>query len=323
MDYALIPSDDGVHVFTGAAILVSAGLQVLTATDALNPAVIGTSNVIAVGPGVVSRFILTAPASTIAGSPFVLQVTAVDQFNNRVTNYTGTVAFTSSDAQALCPAASTLTAGFGAFVAVTRTAGNQTLTVTDSVASNITATTAAINVSAGPAAYFTLAPAATTLTAGDGDLITVTAFDAFNNKATAYAGSIHFSSTDPFATLPGNATLTNGVGNVGVTLKTAGVQTVTATDSLTSTITGTESATVVGKAATHFVVSGLSLSVVAGVAATFTVTAEDQFNNTANSYTGAVHFTSSDTAGKLPADATLTNGVGIFGVSLFSLVLKR
>ena len=61
----------------------------LTATDALNPAVIGTSNVIAVGPGVVSRFILTAPASTIAGSPFVLQVTAVDQFNNRVTNYTG------------------------------------------------------------------------------------------------------------------------------------------------------------------------------------------------------------------------------------------
>ena len=48
-------------------------------------------------------------------------------------------------------------------------------------------------------------------------------------------------------------------------------------------------------AATHFVVSVPS-SATAGSAFTFTVTAEDQYDNTATGYTGTVHFTSSDAA---------------------------
>ena len=118
----------------------------------------------------------------------------------------------------------------------------------------------------------------------------MTAFDTFNNKATAYAGTVQFTSSDPKAALPAIGTLTNGVGVFSVTYGTAGPQTVTATDILTSSITGTAAATVASSAATHFVLSGLSLTVVAGAAAAFTVTAQDQFNNTATAYTGAVHF---------------------------------
>ena len=47
------------------------------------------------------------------------------------------------------------------------------------------------------------------------------------------------------------------------------------------------------------------------------VFARDQFNNTAAGYTGTVHFTSTSSGG-LPANATLTNGTGIFSVSLSS-----
>jgi hypothetical protein len=76
---------------------------------------------------------------------------------------------------------------------------------------------------------------------------TVTAEDPFNNVATDYTGTVHFTSTDSAATLPGNYTFTTGPGmdngthtfGNGVTLDTAGTQTVTATDIVTSSTTGT------------------------------------------------------------------------------------
>ena len=64
--------------------------------------------------------------------------------------------------------------------------------------------------------------------------------------------------------------------------------------------------TVIAGPATDFAVSAPA-SATAGTAFAFTVTALDQFNNTATSYAGTVHFTSSDGAATLPANSTLTN----------------
>ena len=44
--------------------------------------------------------------------------------------------------------------------------------------------------------------------------------------------------------------------------------------------------------------------------------AEDTSNNVFTGYTGTVHFSSSDSQAVLPANATLTNGIGIFSVTL-------
>src|SRR5262249_31861068 len=74
-------------------------------------------------------------------------------------------------------------------------------------------------------------------TAGMPFSLSVTAQDQFNNTATGYSATVHFSSSDGAAVLPGDATLTNGVGSFNVTLETAGSPTVTATD--TSSITHT------------------------------------------------------------------------------------
>src|SRR5205085_6946226 len=81
-------------------------------------------------------------------------------------------------------------------------------------------------------------------------------------------------------------------------------------NSLSNTVTRT-----INVLAVHFSISAPATAT-AGVSFSFTVTAQDQNNNTATGYIGTVHFTSTDGQAVLPADATLTNGVGTFTVTL-------
>src|ERR671922_300253 len=119
-------------------------------------------------------------------------------------------------------------------------------------------------------------------------------------------GTVHFTSSDGQAVLPadyGFVAADAGVHTFSATLKTAGSQSITATDTVTSSITGTQSGIVVTPAAAStFAVAGLPTPRTAGVAGTFTVTARDAFGNTATGYLGTVHFTSSDTQATLPAN---------------------
>src|SRR5208283_2173781 len=86
---------------------------------------------------------------------------------------------------------------------------------------------------------------------------TVTAYDANNNIATGYTGTVKFTSSDSKAVLPANSTLTNGTGTFAATFKTAGNETITATDTKTASITGTSSNTNVGAlAASKLAVAG-------------------------------------------------------------------
>ena len=88
----------------------------------------------------------------------------------------------------------------------------------------------------------------TSATAGTSFSVTVTALNASNQTVTGYTGTVHFTSSDSqVAGLPANYTFTAAAGVhtfTGLTLKTAGSQTVTATDTVTSTITGSATVTV-------------------------------------------------------------------------------
>jgi len=141
-----------------------------------------------------------------------------------------------------------------------------------------------------------------------------------------YRGTIHFTSTDTHAVLPANYTFTAGDAGVhaftgGLTLKTAGSRSVTATDTVTASINGSQTVTVTPAAATHFTIS-TSNPYVAGAVHTVTVTAKDAYGNVAKGYRGTIHFTSSDPAAVLPANYTFTAGDA--GVHAFSggLTLK-
>src|SRR6266849_537481 len=92
-----------------------------------------------------------------------------------------------------------------------------------------------------PSNSFILALPAT-MGANDAATATLTAYDASYNVAAGYTGTVHFNSTDGAATLPVNYTFT--VGDAGshtfpaaFTLRTAGGQTVYATDIADATIT--------------------------------------------------------------------------------------
>ena len=70
-----------------------------------------------------------------------------------------------------------------------------------------------------------------------------------------------------------------------------------------------------GTAATHFSVTAPATAA-AGTSFTFTVTALTAANATATTYTGIVHFTSSDALASLPANAKLVNGTATFMATL-------
>ncbi len=242
---------------------------------------------------------VSAPASAAAGSAFSITVTAQGASNNTVNSYTGTVHFTSSDGQAILPADYTFLAGDNGvhtFSVTLGTPGSQTVTATDA-GNAISGTSAGITVSPGAANHFNVTGAPASVVAGNAFNVTVTAKDSFNNTVTTYAGTVRFTSGDSQAVLPGNSTLTSGVGTFSVTLKTAGSRTVTATDTVNGSITGSSSTVDV----TNAIASKYSLTspptATANMNFTIRLVAQDQFNNTAKDYTGTVHFTTSDAAG--------------------------
>ena len=114
----------------------------------------------------------------------------------------------------------------------------------------------------------------------------------------------------------------------GIILKTVGSQTVTATDTVTATITGNQTGLAITPAsATTLAVTGL-VGGAAGTAQTVTVTAKDIYNNTATGYAGTITFTSSDGAIVKPGNYTFLagdNGVKAFagGITLKTSGVKK
>ena len=315
---AVLPANSMLANGTGtfSATLKTAGSQTITATDTVTASITGTSNSISVSAAAATHFSVTAPATATAGTAVSFTVTALDASNHPTTNYSGTAHFTSTDGQAVLPANSMLTNGMGSFLATLKTPGSQTITATDTVTASIAGTSNSINVSAAVATHFSVtAPA--TATTGTAVSFTVTAFDVSNHPTTNYSGTAHFTSTDGQAVLPANSMLANGTGTFSATLKTPGSQTITVTDTVTASITGTSNSINVSSAvvATHFSVTAPGV-VTIGTAVGFTVTALNASNDVVTSYSGTVHFTSTDDKAVLPANSTLTNGVGKFSAML-------
>jgi hypothetical protein len=173
-------------------------------------------------------------------------VTAADAAGQIVTGYRGTIHFTSSDPHAVLPADYTFTAadnGAHAFVITLKKAGTQSLTTRDTLLPNATGTQTGIVVKAAAARKFIVAGYPSPTVAGAAHTFTVTAKDAFGNTATGYRGTVHFTSSDSKAALPNDYTFTatdNGVRRFSATFKTIGTQSLSVTDTKTSTITGTQ-----------------------------------------------------------------------------------
>ena len=290
-------------------------------------------------PASVVKFVVTGLAPAAAGTVQTVRVSAqVDGKANA--GYRGTVAFTSTDPQAVLPAPYTFTSkdkGTRTFSVTLKTAGTQSLTVRDTG-------NAALTVTSGPVAIAPAAAASLTVdglddaVAGTAQSVTLTLRDAYGNLATGYRGTVHFTSSDPQAVLPANTAFTAadaGSRSFSVTLKTAGpAQAVTATDVAATSLTGSDAAAVTSADAVDLdlttniggsLFEGKSVAT-AGVPFAVTIRAVDAYGNTATGYLGSVELESSDLRGvingrtriaTIPLTAADQGTRTITGVTLF------
>jgi hypothetical protein len=240
------------------------------------------------------------PSPVTAGVQGMVTVTAKDSSGNVATDYRGTVHFTSSDPQAARPVDYLFTAadaGVHTFNVTLKTAGTQSITATDTATSSITGSQSGITVTPAAAASFNLTGFPSPVTAGVGGMVTVTAKDAYGNTATGYTGTAHLTSSDPQAALDADYPFTAadaGVHAFNATLKTAGTQSINATDTADMSITGAQTGITVTAAAVDHLDITTPGSVTAGMPFDLIVTAKDHFGNTVTGYTGTVTFTTSD-----------------------------
>jgi hypothetical protein len=322
-DYTFTAADGGTHSFQ--VTLKTAGTQSFSVADTANAAFASTQSGIVVNPAAASVFAFTGlPASTTAGAAQTFTITAMDAFGN-VSPYFGSVVFSSSDSQASLPSFYTFTAadaGSHTFSATLRTAGAQSLTVTDFF-SGTPRGTQAITVNPAAASSFTVAGFPAT-TAGVAHSFTVTAKDAFGNVATGYTGTVTFSSSDPIASLASNYTFTAadaGVHTFTAALKRAGTQFIQVADTQVGSIIGAENGIAVTAAAvSHFLIVGPS-TVTQGVGFKITVSAVDDFGNVNAGYRGTVHLSSTDPTGGTQnfTFSNNDNGVHVFSYTFNAL----
>jgi hypothetical protein len=149
------------------------------------------------GGGGATHFSVTVPAYIPSGTSFHITVTALDASNNRVTSFSGTVHFTSTDPHAQLPPDSMLVSGTNLFSVTLATAGNQTIAATDSATSSLTGSSGSISVGALAGAY----PVDSFGAKGDGHSDDTAAIqNAINAAASAGGGSVVFNVARYFTT---------------------------------------------------------------------------------------------------------------------------
>jgi hypothetical protein len=279
---------------------------------------------IGTGSDTATHFLVLTPETAYAGESTTVTVIALDASNHIDRDYTGTVALTSSDSNATSPADYTFTdadRGVHVFSETFATLGTDSVTATDTSNGAITGT-ASVTVDAAPVATHFEILVQPEVYAGEQTQVLVLALDASNHVVKNYTGTFSLTSSDTAATLPDSYTFSasdHGAHVFDFTMGTTGTETLTATDTSNSSLSGTVSITVnPTQVATHFQVLARH-SAIAGVPTQIMVVALDASNHIVQDYTGTVVLTSSDSDATLPASYTFTTadrGVHVFSVTL-------
>jgi hypothetical protein len=320
---------DGNGVATAPAFTANttAGSFVVTASvGVLPPADFDLTN----DPAATSGLLITYQSPTVAaGAATSFEVTAVDAFGNTTPNYGGTIAFASTDGQAMLPPAYPFTvadAGQHSFNATLKTAGLQSITASDAADSSITSGPATITVTAAGATHLVLGqqPTTTVVAAPFYPAMTVLLEDPFNNVTadSSTVVTIALVNNSVHAILSGTTQVkaVNGIatfGSTAVSLAGTGFTLMAAANALPVVVSSPFDVVPV----THFSIRVIAPSGnKAGSTFGLTVTALDSANRPVAGYRGTVHFSSTDTQADLPADYTYTAGDN--GQHTFNAVFK-
>ena len=274
-----------------------------------------------------SYLAITGNSTQVAGNSQVITVTAYDAFNNVAVDYTGSKSLTFSGANpSPTPSTNPTVAGtnFGTPVSMTFTLGVATgtmylykvetayITTTDGLL-NADAHKLTVNVTQAPTSYLAIT-GSSSQTAGTTQLITIGAYDQYNNLSTAYTGgkTLTFSGADPSPAPSTNPTVnstafgsgtsvvfSNGQATVPMALYDAETANIDAVDG-SYNADAHKLNVVVSQAAPYYLAITGNSTQVAGTTQTITISAFDEWNNPATNYTGNKSLTFSG-AGNSPA----------------------
>ncbi len=292
--------------------------------------------------GPATHFEVIVPSTAKIGVTFNITIRALDANNLIDAGYNGTINLTLNSSYGITFVSSpAIPYNFGPgdsgikTFSITLIGSNvpvpwvlSSFTVQDTITSTINGTSSGFQVTGGILNFFTIDLSSTSITAGDYLTFKVTAKDSWNNIIGDYNGTVTFTSNDPqaefspsnYTFMPadnGSHTFTNGV-----RFKTAGLRTITVSD---SAISSTSAVVTVGTSTLHHFEFYFfsTTSPIAGNPFYFRVKAVDAFGNTVTSYTGRVHFSTTDTYSSpplsLPPDTTYLPGD--FGDRPFSATL--
>ena len=287
------------------------GAQSLTATDTAFPSLSSSTTTQVRAGGAVSYSLSPLPASSIAGDPVTLTITARDSHGNVVKNYAGTAHVSSTDPTDRLPADGGFTGGVRTVSLGFVTAGNHSVTVSEA-GGTVTANTTSVAVAAAAATQVALLRLPSDLSVDTPATVTVTVRDRFGNVATGYRGTLHFVLTDTGATAIPDVTFTaamQGTTTIQVSFVTDGAQSLTATDTALASLSSSATTQVRAGAAVAYSLSPLPASSIAGEPVTLTISARDSHGNVVKNYAGTAHVSSTDPTDRLPADGGFTGGV--------------
>jgi FG-GAP-like repeat/FG-GAP repeat len=137
-------------------------------------------------------------------------------------------------------------------------------------------------VTGGPADHLVVTGLPANPVAGAQQTVQVQIQDSGNSPAGNYTGKIHFTTSDPAASLPADYTFSladNSTKSFNLTLKTTGAQTLTVTDTVNSTLTQTLNPTVVAGTATTVTLNAPSPVAINTAFGTLIATVTDQYSN--------------------------------------------
>lgn len=353
---ATLPSDAPLVNGTGSFNVTArtSGNQTITATNVSDGSKTAATDNVTVNPGPATQLVFAAQpsAAASAGVAFAQQpvVLIADSFNNvrsndalvvsasinsGIGNLLGSTGITSINGVATftnlaCAGAGTNTILFAS--------GALTPVVSGSIVVSPGSFTRLLALLPGES----IAPGTSTgragtasATAGVVTAVRVNATDTWFNPVSSVTDTVSLSSSDTNAVLPANAALVNGTNTLNLTFKTAGTQTVTASDVTDGTKTNnTDSVTVApgpfaklqllvpGELAAPGTASGktgAAANQVAAVAFNVTARGVDANWNVVSAASGTsftIQITSSDPNAILPANADLISGTQTFSVTL-------
>ncbi len=245
----------------------------------------GSSNSFDVISSTVDHFVISTIGNQVAGQPFNITIRAEDSNNNLVTNFIGTASLNDLTNTINPKTTSSFSGGqWSGSVTITNSRVGNMITVTSGGKAG---TSNSFNVDPTSLDHFRVSTIGSPQVAGQSFSITVTAEDIYNNKVTSYVSTVTFSESTSTISPAASTNFTGGEWTGSVTI------TKTYTDNIINVSgsgkSGQSNKFNINPAALHHFVIGTISTQAAGVPFAITVTAQDNYSNTATQFTGKVN----------------------------------